>query len=372
MLFLDNARVYRFDRERRRFVCGRNVLIDEGRIAGIDIDPSGLRVERVDLDGAVLLPAFADCHVHLAQTGACTGPRSLAAVDSYAAFEHAIARIPSEFGMVYAAGYDDAAWSDGRSAGAGPLDRLHPDDVAMIVRVDGHSSIVNRATLRWLDLPADVDGIERAADGAPTGRLFLDANWRAQALVAQRTPIDVQRANARRAADARAVRHDRPSAKGTHHFIEHFEMALPAHVDACAGMQLHLSMQPQFHATWGAPGGMYDERLGTQRRRAMNPMRALVEAGALVCGGSDAPVCALDPLAGMHAACTAQEPESCLDPHAALALYTINAAGFARESHERGNIERGLRADLVVLDRDPLSGVPFGDCSVMRTFVGGV
>jgi predicted amidohydrolase YtcJ len=495
MLFLENARVYRYDRALRRFARGHTLLIDGERIVACDADPSGLNVERVDLEGATVLPAFADCHVHLAQTGAVIGARSLASVDSYAAFERAVEAIPNDRGIVYAGGYDDARWGDGAQAAAGPLERFHPDALALIVRVDGHSSIVNTKGFASLGLPPEIEGIERDAGGSPTGRLFLAANWKAQAAFADRTPLDVQRANERRAADlarsrgvahlhaqllgrtpdgyaqdvaflrtlpvivhpkicepdaaiahalglpyvggdvfldgsigsctaalsqpyagdrgsgalrfsdaqvvaylegaeslgmsagvhaigdaaidqfvraARTVLHGRPSPRGTHHFIEHFEMPRREHIEACSTMQVHLSMQPQFQATWGGDGGMYDERLGCVRRRAMNPMRALFDAGALVCGGSDSPVCALDPLAGMHAACTAQEPEFCLDPHDALALYTVNAAAFARAAHDTGNIEPGLRADLVVLDGDPLDGAAYSDCSVIRTMIGGV
>ncbi len=495
MLFLDNARVYRYDRASRRFVRGRSLLIDGERIIAFNADPAGLRVERIDLDGATVVPAFADCHVHLAQTGATIGPRSLANVDTYAAYEDAVAAIPREYGIVYAGGYDDAHWNDARHADAAPLERCHSDALALIVRVDGHSCIVNRKALDWLALPRGTDGIERDADDKPTGRLFLAANWNAQAAFAKRTPIETQRANESRAADlartrgiahlhaqllgrtrgeyaedvaflrtlpivvhpkicepdaaiahelglpyvggdvfldgsigsctaalsqpyladrgtgmlrfsdaevvaylegaerrgisagvhaigdaaidqfvraARAVLHNQPSQHGTHHFIEHFEMPQPDHIAACAAMQLHLSMQPQFQATWGGDGGMYDDRLGAQRRKAMNPMRALVDAGALVCGGSDSPVCVLDPLAGMHAACAAQEPAYRLDPHGALALYTVNAAAFARAGRETGNLEPGLRADLTILDRDPLDGAAYSDCSVLRTMIGGV
>ena len=480
----------------RRFRRATSVLIDDaGTIAGIDVDPSGLGVRRVDLDGATVLPAFADAHVHLAQTGAATGPRSLAAVRSYPQFERAIAAIPDEYGVLYAAGYDDARWEDDRTADAAPLDRIFADGFAMAVRVDGHSCIVNRKTFAWLNLPAQLEGIERDPSGAPTGKLFLAANWQAQSLFAQRTPEAVQRAYERDAAalarsrgvahlhaqllgrtrdeyaadvaalrtlpvrvhpkicepdasiaaelglpfvggdvfldgsigsctaaltqpylrergsgalrftdeeveayvrgaeergisagvhaigDAaidqfiRAVRRvlrDEPSSRGTHHFIEHFEMPTAEHIDACARMELHCSMQPQFQATWGGADGMYDDRLGAQRRHAMNPLRRIVASGALVCGGSDAPVCALDPLAGMHAACTAQEPDACLDPHEALALYTVNAAHFAREAHLTGTIAPGLRADLVVLDRDPLDGAAFSDCCVLQTMIAGV
>jgi len=487
VVLLDNARIYRYDPKIRRFARHRSLLIDDGRIVALDAQSSGTRV---DLNGATVVPAFADCHVHLAQTGYTTGAHSLGAVDTHEAFAAAIGRVPREFDIVYAGGYDDARWVDGRLADAAPLERSHPDAIALLVRVDGHSSIVNRRTLAWLDLPAQTTGIELGDDGVPTGRLTQDANWQAQMRFWERMPPAALRAGERRAAQlaqsrgivhlhaqllgrdyngyaadveflrslpievypkicepdasiahalglpfiggdvfldgsigsctaaisqpylrdrgsgslrygdeeviaylegaerlgisagvhaigdvaidqfvraARRVLGDRPSPRGTHHFIEHFEMPHAEHIKACARMQLHLSMQPQFQSTWGGEGGMYDERLGVQRRRAMNPLREVVHAGALVCGGSDAPVCALDALAGMHAACTAQEPEFCLDPHEALALYTVNAAAFARASDRIGNIEPGLNADLAVLDRDPLDGATFAQCRALQT-----
>ena len=163
----------------------------------------------------------------------------------------------------------------------------------------------------------------------------------------------------------------KPSAHGARHFIEHFEMPEDAHIDACAAMDITLSMQPQFHATWGIEGGMYEERLGNARRRGMNPLRAIAERGARLCGGSDAPVCPLDALAGMQAACAQQEADACLDPHEALSLYTVNAARFGYAETRTGNLAPGLRADLVMLDRDPLEDGAFARARVLRTWVAG-
>ncbi len=70
----------------------------------------------------------------------------------------------------------------------------------MLVRVDGHSCIVNRKTLAWLDFPAGVSGIERDESGAPTGRLSLEANWRAQSRFMKHLPQDVKREAERKAA----------------------------------------------------------------------------------------------------------------------------------------------------------------------------
>jgi len=67
------------------------------------------------------------------------------------------------------------------------------------VRVDGHSSLVNRAAFAALALDRSLEGIERDAGGEPTGRLFLDANWTAQGKLFALMPLAQRRAAERRA-----------------------------------------------------------------------------------------------------------------------------------------------------------------------------
>lgn len=495
MVLLDNGRVYAFDESTRRFVRHRSLLIDGERIAAVDQAPAGINVERRDLQGATVLPAFADCHVHVTDTGYFIGEHNLAGTRSYAEFEAAVARLRLEFGVVFAGQYDESTWNDGRIADARILEKCHAGARAMLVRIDGHSCLVNRATLEWLAIDPETRGIERDAQGKPTGKLFLEANWRAQAAFMAALPMAGRRAADRRAVElalshgavhlhAQLVGFDRdeyaaeiealrglpgkwypkvcepdpqlavelglpfiggdvfldgsigsctaavtepytddpvrcgelrysddqvyayfataealgisagvhaigdraieqciatwervlggkPSIRGTRHFIEHFEIARPDHIEACARMGIYLSMQPQFDELWGGAGRMYDRRLGTARMRSMNALGRAVRAGAVVCGGDDSPVCELDPLAGMQACLDHHEPGERLDPHDALAIYTVNAARLGLAESQTGNIAPGLCADLVVLDADPLEGTPFSACRVLETIVNG-
>lgn len=135
-------------------------------------------------------------------------------------------------------------------------------------------------------------------------------------------------------------------------------------------MGIYLSMQPQFDAQWGGSGGMYEARLGTERMRAMNALRSIVRSGAVLCGGDDAPVCPLDPLAGVQACLDHHEVSERLNAHEALAAYTVNAARFGFAEARTGNLDPGLAADLVVLDRDPFES-SFGTCRVLETWRDG-
>ena len=175
------------------------MLVDNGCVVSLHPGDAGAGVRRVDLGGRAVYPAFADCHVHLTDTGLFLGERDLSGVRSVPEFERRIAALPRG-AFVLAGNYDESQWDDGGSATAVPLDMQFPDAVTMAVRVDGHSCVLNRKALAFADLPPDVPGIERAADGAPTGRLFLDANWRAQAKVLSAVPEAE-----RHAADKRAT-----------------------------------------------------------------------------------------------------------------------------------------------------------------------
>ena len=494
MKLLDNGRIYSFDAASGRFVRHASLLVDGTQIVAVGEEAAGMGAERIDLGGATVLPAFADCHVHLTDTGYFLGPRDLGGVRSYAEFADAVAGVPNDGGIVFAGQYDESAWHDGGTADARPLERLHADARAMLVRIDGHSCIVNRRTFEGLALPADTNGIERDAAGEPTGKLFLDANWRAQSAFMAQLPLEVKRDAERRAIelalangalhlhaqllgfsreeyaveihslrahaakihpkicepDATIARDlglpyiggdvfldgsigsrtaafsqpyegeegcgalrfsddellayysqaealgiaagvhaigdaaieqsvrvwervlaGKPSPRGSRHFIEHFEMATPEQIDACAQMGIYFSMQPQFDELWGGAGRMYDVRLGSERMHAMNALARIEAAGGVLCGGDDSPVCALSPLSGMQACVDHHEPGERLAPERALAMYTVNAARFGYSEKQTGNIVAGLAADFVTLDRDPLDGARFADCSVLSTWCDG-
>jgi predicted amidohydrolase YtcJ len=108
--------------------------------------------------------------------------------------------------------------------------------------------------------------------------------------------------------------------------------------------------------------------------------RSLLEAGALLANGSDAPIEELDPLAGIRAGVlrTLDErdgwhPEQAVTVQAALEATTVNPCWLAGDEHRRGKLIPGRLADLVVLDRDPLAIEPeeLPEVEVVGTMLGG-
>ena len=105
------------------------------------------------------------------------------------------------------------------------------------------------------------------------------------------------------------------------------------------------------------------------------PLRDFFDAGIPVAGSSDAPIEATDVIAAMDYAVNRGgfHPEQGLTPQEALAMFTRNAAFIQFEEAEKGTLEVGKAADIVMLDQNPMT-VPaarIADLKVLRTMIGG-
>jgi predicted amidohydrolase YtcJ len=134
------------------------------------------------------------------------------------------------------------------------------------------------------------------------------------------------------------------------HRVEHVELASDDHVERFAESGIVASMQPNF-LRWAHEDGLYDARIGAERRKASNRFRAFQEAGAKLAFGSDG--MPLDPLYGVHEVVNASVPEQRLSVTEALRAYTSGAAYVGFDEDRLGTVEVGKRADLVVLERSP-------------------
>ncbi|MGH8900838.1 MAG: amidohydrolase [Egibacteraceae bacterium] len=185
----------------------RALVIDGNRIVWVGPLAEAPPTEQVvDLGGAWVTPAFVDAHIHATATGLALTGVDLAGAGSVAQCldrltSHAAAT--RSYPVLIGTGWDDFGWPEQRPPRAEELARAAPGRSVLLVRVDGHSCLVDPGTLARLPLP-DLEGVDRDADGAPTGLLRESASEAAQTLVrGLLTPS--QLAAARRAACERAA-----------------------------------------------------------------------------------------------------------------------------------------------------------------------
>jgi predicted amidohydrolase YtcJ len=162
--------------------------------------------------------------------------------------------------------------------------------------------------------------------------------------------------------------------------IEHAQILSPADLPRFAAMGVIASMQPS-HAI----GDLYfaPERLGRERLKGAYAWKSLIESGAVVCGGSDAPVEKGDPLIEFYAACHRHAVngfanadwglEQAVTRAQALAMFTTKAAYAVGREAELGILAPGRRADLTVFSKDIMTVAPAEilTAQAKMTLVGG-
>ncbi|UPV74941.1 amidohydrolase [Halorussus limi] len=134
------------------------------------------------------------------------------------------------------------------------------------------------------------------------------------------------------------------------HRVEHAELTDDESVERFAETGVVASVQPNF-LKWAREGGLYDDRLGSERRKRSNRYADLLDAGAHLAFGSDC--MPLDPLFGVHQTVNAPEERQRLPVTDALRAYTRGAAYAGFDEDRLGTIEAGKKADFVALERSP-------------------
>jgi len=164
------------------------------------------------------------------------------------------------------------------------------------------------------------------------------------------------------------------------HRIEHVQLIHPKDLPRLAALDVIASVQP-IHATqdmnnvdafWGKRGDL------------AYAFRQLLDSGARMAFGSDAPVETPNPFVGIHAAITRRRgdgypneagwhPNEKLTVAEAVAGYTMGAAYAESLEHLMGSIAPGKYADFVVPDRDIFTCDPMTihETQVILTVVGG-
>ena len=168
--------------------------------------------------------------------------------------------------------------------------------------------------------------------------------------------------------------------------ITHSNFMSPEAVERMAQIGIVADLQP---AWLERDGATLLKQFGEARLRYFQPYKSLRDAGVIVGGGSDhmqkigdmRSINPYNPFFGMWIALTRQprwtdavlQPEQRITRQDAIRLYTTNNAYITFTEEEKGSLEAGKLADLIVLDRDILE-CPVDEVKriqVERTYLGG-
>jgi predicted amidohydrolase YtcJ len=170
---------------------------------------------------------------------------------------------------------------------------------------------------------------------------------------------------------------------GRGHRVEHIEVARPADRPRFRAGGIVASTQALFPYPNQNHLGVYVPTLGPERAPRAMAFKALDDAGAVQAFGSDWPVFTAEVVRGIACAVTRTtvegtpaggwEPSQRLTAEAALQHFTRDAAFAEHSEKEKGTLEPGKLADLVVLSQDLLAIPPerIKDTKVLLTVLGG-
>lgn len=144
--------------------------------------------------------------------------------------------------------------------------------------------------------------------------------------------------------------------------IEHSQIIAGDDIPRFTAAGIIPSMQPS-HAIGDLHFAV--DRIGKDRLKGGYAWRSLIDSGAKIVGGTDAPVEVGDPRIEFYAAMVRKDadgysndawyPDQKVTPQEALKMFTAWAAIAAFQEDSLGTIEVGKRADFTVLDRDILT-----------------
>ena len=159
--------------------------------------------------------------------------------------------------------------------------------------------------------------------------------------------------------------------------VIHSQIMRPDQIDSYANLGLIPTFFTNHSFYWG---DVHQTNLGGERAAYTSPMRAAFDKGIKATNHTDLPVTSIDPLFTVWSAVNRVSrsgvvigPQQRISAYEALQAITINGAHQYFEENSKGSLEVGKRADLVMLDRNPLKvdAADIKDIEVLLTVKDG-
>ena len=137
--------------------------------------------------------------------------------------------------------------------------------------------------------------------------------------------------------------------KDARHTLIHADLASPSQIERMADLKLGILLQPAF-LDWPQEPAHYLETVLGDRLDSLIPLKSYLSAGIPIAAGSDAPCTDPDPISAMRIAVTHPNPAERLRLKEAIDIHTKHAAWLSFDEEKTGAIQKGMRADLAILD----------------------
>jgi predicted amidohydrolase YtcJ len=140
----------------------------------------------------------------------------------------------------------------------------------------------------------------------------------------------------------------------------------------CKEYNIHIPLQTSF-IVWPQEPDWYLRKILGDREAKLNPLRSFVDNNIVISAGSDSPCTDPDPMLWIHNACNHPVTEQSLTVEEALRMATYWGYWTTFDEKERGSLETGKIADMVILSQNPYN-VPkehLQNISVMQLILAG-
>ena len=141
--------------------------------------------------------------------------------------------------------------------------------------------------------------------------------------------------------------------KDHRHGIIHDCLPTEEGIRICKEYNIQMPVQSAFINWKQEPDAYLESIMGKERCARLNPIRTFMENGICVSFGSDAPCTTPDPITWMDRAVNNPDRDEAVDIKDALRMCTINGCRATFDDRERGSLEEGKIADMVILSADP-------------------
>lgn len=141
--------------------------------------------------------------------------------------------------------------------------------------------------------------------------------------------------------------------KDHRHGIIHCCLPTPEGLKICREYGIAMPIQSAFINWKQEPDSYLESLMGKERASRLNPVRDFADNGILVSLGSDAPCTTPDPIVWIDRCVNNPNKDQRISIQKALRMATYNGYKTTFDENERGSLEPGKVADMVILSANP-------------------